>query len=89
MIHLLASGSFCTVQVIVPLRTFVSTITVADSTTNFDIYTGAVVLPASGTQGVAIQPDGRLDEAGCCNKQAIGYREYFHVDVVNLPLKLV
>jgi hypothetical protein len=87
MIHLLTSGSFCTVQVMVPLRTFISTMTV-DSTTNFDIYTGGVVLPASGTHGVAIQPDGRLDEAGY-DKQAVGYREYFHVDVVNLPLKSV
>jgi len=87
MIHLLASDSFCTVQVTVPLGTFVSTITVGGFTTNFNVYTGAVVLPASGTQGVAIQPDGRLGEAGC-NKQAVGYREYFHVDVVNLPLEL-
>jgi hypothetical protein len=77
MIHLLASGSFCTVHAMVPLRAFVSTITIAGTTADFDIYTGAIVLPASGTQGVAIQPDGRLDEAGC-NKQAIGYREYFH-----------
>jgi hypothetical protein len=88
MIHLLASGSFCTVQVMVTLRAFVSTITIDATTADFDIYTGTVVLPASGTQGAAIQPDGRLEEAGC-NKQAVGYREYFHVDVVNLPLKLV
>jgi len=82
MIHLLASDSFCTVQAMVPLRTFVSTITVRGFTPNLNVYTGAAVLPASGTQGVAIQPDGCLDEAGS-NKQAAGYRECFHV---NLPL---
>ena len=84
MIHLLAATSFGTVHVTVPLRTFISTITVS-CTTNFDIFTGgAAIFPASGTPGGAVQPDSRLDEAGC-NKQAGGHREYFHV---NLHLEL-
>ena len=74
-------------QVTVPLRTFLSTITVVACTTNFYIYTGAAILPASGTPGPARQPHGRLDEAGC-NKQAGSYRKYFHIDVVNLQLEL-
>ena len=87
MIHSLAATSFGTVYVTVPLRTFLSTITIPGCTTNFDIFTGgAAIFPASGTHGVAAQPNSRLDEAGC-NKQP-GYREYFHVDVVNLPLEL-
>ena len=88
MIHLLAATSFGTVHVIVPLRTFLSTIAGPGCTTDFDIFTGgAAIFPASGTPGGAVQPDSRLDEAGC-NKRAGGYREYFHVDVVNLHLEL-
>ena len=86
MIHLLAANSFGTVHATVPLRTFISTITVA-CTTNFDIYTAAAISPTSRTPGSAVQPDSPLDEAGC-NKQAGGYRKYFHVGVVNLQLEL-
>ena len=88
MIHSLAANSFGTVHVTVPLWTFLSTITIPGCTTNFDIFTGgAAIFPASGTPGPARQPDSRLNEAGC-NKQAGGYREYFHVGVVNLQLGL-
>ena len=52
MIHILASGMFGTVTPVVPLRTFVSTITVVAS--KFDIHAGTAILPASGTIGVAI-----------------------------------
>ncbi len=65
MIHLLASFTFGTVYAVVPLRTFVSTIIGAGYATKFDIYTGAVILPASGTLGGAIQPNCRPDKAGC------------------------
>ena len=61
-------------QVVVPLRTFDPTIAIGVYATNFDILTGAAVLPASGTHGVAIQPDRRMDEAGC-KKQVTGYKE--------------
>ena len=74
MIHLLASGSFGTVQVGVPWRTFDPTITIGVYATNFDVLTGAAILPASGTLGVAIQPDRRMDEAGC-KKRVAGYKE--------------
>ena len=85
IIHVLASQSVSTVQVTVSWRTFLSTIN--PITTNFDVYTGATILPASSTRRAAVQPHGRLDEGGC-NKETIGYMEYFHVDVVNLPLEL-
>jgi hypothetical protein len=85
MIHLLASARSGTVNSFVPRRTPISTLIII--TTNFDIYAGAASFPASGTPGVAFQRDGRLDEAGC-NKQVLGYRKYFHVDVVNLSLEL-
>jgi len=69
VIHLLASGIFGTVQVVVPFRTFVSTITSFAVASNFDIYTiGVVILPASGTRGAAFQPDCRLDEASCIDQ---------------------
>ena len=75
-------------HVTVPLRTFLSTITVVACTTNFNIFTGGTaILPASGTPGRASQPGSPLDEVGC-NKQAGGHREYFHIGVVNLQLEL-
>ena len=78
MIHLLASGRFGTVQVVVPFRTFVSTMIGFALALHFDIYTiGVVILPASGTPGVACQPDCRLDEASC-KKQVVGRRECPH-----------
>ena len=83
MIHLLASGIFGTVQVVVPLRTFVSAITIARCATNFDIHTGTAILPASGTQGVAIQSDRRSDEAGD-KKRAGSYKESPHFVAENL-----
>ena len=86
MIHLLASGRSGTVHAVEPFRTFVSTITAW--ATNFDIYTiGVVILPASGTPGVAFQPDGRLDEASC--KKRGGGKECSHFIDVNLRLELV
>ena len=78
VIHLPASGRFGAVDVAVPLRTFVPTETIASCATNFDIYTGAAILPASGTQGVAIQPDCPLYEAGY-KKRADGGRECSHL----------
>ena len=74
MIHILASGGCGTVHVVVPLWTFDPTITIGVYATNFDILTRAVILPASGTHGVAIQPDRRMDEAGC-KKRVTGYKE--------------
>ena len=69
MIHLLASGRFATVQVVVPFRTFVSTITGVAVASHFDIYTiGVVILPASGAPGVACQPDCRFEAS--CEKHA-------------------
>ena len=85
IIHVLASRLIGTVHVTVPWRTFLSTI--FPITTNFDINTGAAILPASSTPRAAVQPHGRLDEGGC-NKETVGCMEYFHVDVVNLPLEL-
>ena len=71
-IHLQASGRFGAVQVVVPFRTFLSTITGVVVASNFGIYTiGVVILPASGTPGDAIQPDCRFEEASC-EKQASG-----------------
>ena len=71
-------------QAMVPLRTFVSTITIARCANNFDIHTGAAVLPASGTQGVAIQADRRPDEAS--GKKRVGsHKESPHL---NLQLEL-
>ena len=88
MIHLPASGIFGTVQVVVPFGTFVSTITGVAVALDFDIYTiGVVILPASGTLGVAFQPDRRLDEASC-KKRAGGRKEYPHFIAVNLRLEL-
>ena len=52
--------------------------------TKFGIHTGAAILPAGGTPGVAIQPDRRLDEAGCKEKRAGDCRECFHYTAVNL-----
>ncbi|SRR5258706_9627521 len=88
VIHLLASGIFGTVQVVVPFRTFVSTITSFAVASNFDIYTiGVVILPASGTRGAAFQPDCRLDEASCKKRQG-GCRECSHFIAINLRLEL-
>ena len=83
MIHLPASFLFGTMHVTVPLRTFVSAITIDVSAFKFDIHTGAAILPAGGTIGVAIQPDHRLDEAGC--KKRVGdCRECFHFTAANI-----
>ena len=80
MIHVLASGLFGTVHVVVPFRTFVSTITIVFSAFKFGIHTGAAILPAGGTPRVAIQPDRRPDKAG--GKKRVGdCREYFHFTV--------
>ncbi len=69
----------------VPLQTFLSTIIVGIAS-NFDIFTGAAaILPACGTLGKALQPDYRLDEAGC-KKRTGGCREYSHLIAVNLQL---
>ena len=79
MIHLLASGFFGAVQVTVPLRAVAATI-ITVWATKFGIHTGAAILPAGGTPGVAIQPDRRLDEAGC--KKNRDCRECFHFTAV-------
>ena len=81
-LHLRASPFCGTVQVAVPWRAFVPTmITVWAS--KFGILTGAAVLPAGGTPGVAFQPDRHPDEAGC--KEGVGNcREYFHCTAVCL-----
>ena len=76
-IHLLASGFFGAVQAAVPLRAVVSTM-ITVWTTIFGIHTGAAILPAGDTPRVAIQPDRRLDEAGCKKKREGGCRECFH-----------
>ena len=86
-IHLLASGIMGAVHAFVPLRTFVSTVTIVISAFKFDIHTGAASLPAGGTIGVAIQPDRRLDDAGY-KKRAGDCRECFHFTVVNLRPEL-
>ena len=75
------------VHVLVPFRTFVSTVTIVLSAFKFDIHTGAASLPAGGTTGVAIQPHRRLDDAGCKNR-AGDCRECFHFTAVNLRPEL-
>ena len=50
--------------------------------TKFGIHTGAAILPAGGTPGVAIQPDRCLDEASCKKKRAGDCGEYFHFTAV-------
>ena len=70
-------------QVAVPWWASVSTIVTALAT-NFCIHTGAAILPAGSTPGVAIQPDRRLDEAGCKKKRVGDCRECFHFTAVNL-----
>ena len=71
----------------VPLRTFFSTIKIVIAA-NFNIFTGvAAVFPACGTQGIAMHPDCRPDEAGY-KKRAGGCREYSHLIAVNLQLGL-
>ena len=82
-IHLLASARFGTVQAAVPLRAAVSTMIIVLAT-KFGIHTGAAILPAGGTPGVAIQPDRRLDEAGCKKKRVGDCRECFHFTAVNI-----
>ena len=78
MVHLLASGIIGTVHVVVPIRTFVSTITGNVFARKFDIHTGAAILPAGSTPGVAAsQPDHCPDEAGS-KKRVGGCRGYFH-----------
>lgn len=84
--HLLASCTFGTVQVAVPFRTFFPTITVPIAT-NLDIHTGAIILPASSTQGAAFQPDRRLDEAGC-QKRPGDCRKCSHLIAVDIRLEL-
>ena len=70
----------------VSLRTFVSTIKIVIAR-NFDIFTSATaILPACGTQGIAMQPGCRPDEASC-KKRAGGCREYSHFIAVNLQLR--
>ena len=87
-IHLQASGRFGAVQVVVPFRTFVSTIIAVVVASNFGIYTiGVIILPAGGTPGVACQPDCRLDEASS-KKQVGGRREWPHFIAVDLWLEL-
>ena len=86
MIHILASGMYGTVHAVVPSRTFVSTITVVCAT-NFDIYTGAVILLASSTQGAALQPDRRPREADY-KKRAGGCKGCSHFIAANLRLEL-
>ena len=86
MIHLLATFTLGTVYAVVPLRTLVSTVVGADFATKFDIYTGAVILPASGTLGGAFQPDRRPDEVGC-KKRPGGYGKCSHFIAVKLRLE--
>ena len=87
MMHLLASGICGTVDVVVPLRTFLSTITIDVSAFKFDIHTGAAILPAGGTIRVATQPDHRPDEAGS-KKRADDCRECFHFTAINFRPEL-
>ena len=85
MIHLLASSLSSTVHVVVSWRTFVSTIAIVVAF-KFGIHTGAAILPAGGTIGVAMQPD-HPDEASC-KKRAGDCRECFHFTAVNPRLEL-
>ena len=82
MIHLLASVMLGTMHAAVPVRTFLSTITIDVSASKFDIHTRTAILPAGGTAGIATKPDHRPDEAGC-KKRAGDCRECFHLTAAN------
>jgi len=69
------------------LHAYVTTVVCAWGARYLDIYTLFTSLPTSCTTGVAIihHTSCRLHEAGC-EKQAEGYKMYFHYGAINISL---
>jgi hypothetical protein len=85
-IHSLATRPFGTVQAFIAAHACVTTVVCAWVARYLDIYTFFTSLPASCTTGVAIQHNSRRLREASCEKQAEGYRAYFHYDAINFGL---